>query len=99
MFPVKRIYGLEFDMRLLGIFGLVVAAFVFLGSSLTADEGMWLYNQFPKQAFKEKYGYEPSEEWLKHVEIRAPSDGVDGDSFPVSSRHSALIPSPMRFGM
>jgi hypothetical protein len=32
-----------------------------------ADEGMWLYNQFPKQILKTKYGFEPSDEWLKHV--------------------------------
>src|SRR5205814_2967392 len=36
---------------------------------LHADEGMWLYNQFPKQTLKAKYGFEPSEEWLKHVRL------------------------------
>src|SRR5438552_493312 len=36
---------------------------------LHADEGMWLYNQFPKQILKAKYGFEPSEEWLKHVRL------------------------------
>src|SRR5258707_15587232 len=56
-------------MRLLGIFGLVAAALLGLSSTLTADEGMWLYNQFPKQAFKAKYGFEPSAEWLKHVRL------------------------------
>src|SRR5205807_8941549 len=36
---------------------------------LHADEGMWLYNQFPKQIVKAKYGFEPSDEWLKHVRL------------------------------
>ncbi len=31
------------------------------------DEGMWLYNQFPKQMLKQKYGFEPSDEWLAHL--------------------------------
>src|SRR5436190_9578609 len=38
-------------------------------SKITADEGMWLYNQFPKQVLKAKYGFEPNDEWLKHVRL------------------------------
>src|SRR5438552_9019080 len=36
-------------------------------AQISADEGMWLYNQFPKQMLKEKDGFEPTDEWLKHV--------------------------------
>src|SRR5437667_8260328 len=36
---------------------------------ISADEGMWLYNQFPKQVLKAKYGFEPTDEWLKHVRL------------------------------
>ena len=34
-----------------------------------ADEGMWLYNAFPKDKVKAKYGFEPSQEWLDHVRL------------------------------
>src|SRR6187401_191658 len=72
-------------MRQFGIFGLIVAAFVGLSTSLTADEGMWLYNQFPKQAFKAKYGFEPSEEWLKHVRLSSVRFNSGGSGSFVSS--------------
>ncbi len=72
-------------MRQFGVFCLIVAAFVGLGSSLSADEGMWLYNQFPKQAFKAKYGFEPSEEWLKHVRLSSVRFNSGGSGSFVSS--------------
>jgi len=35
----------------------------------SADEGMWLYNAFPKDKVKAKYGFEPTQEWLDHVRL------------------------------
>jgi hypothetical protein len=35
----------------------------------SADEGMWLYNAFPKARVKAKYGFEPSQAWLDHVRL------------------------------
>lgn len=32
-----------------------------------ADEGMWLFNQFPKAQVKEKYGVEVTDEFLNHL--------------------------------
>jgi hypothetical protein len=34
-----------------------------------ADEGMWLYNAFPKDKVKAKYGFEPTQQWLDHVRL------------------------------
>jgi hypothetical protein len=34
-----------------------------------ADEGMWLYNAFPKQKVKAKYGFEPTQQWLDHLRL------------------------------
>src|SRR3954452_7006442 len=34
-----------------------------------ADEGMWLYNAFPKDKVKAKYGFAPSQQWLDHVRL------------------------------
>jgi len=36
---------------------------------LLGDEGMWLYNAFPKNKVKAKYGFEPSQQWLDHVRL------------------------------
>jgi hypothetical protein len=38
------------------------------GVSLQADEGMWLYNAPPLKQLKEKYGFEPTKEWLDHLQ-------------------------------
>ena len=34
-----------------------------------ADEGMWTYNNFPAAKVKAKYGFEPSKEWLNHLQL------------------------------
>ena len=34
-----------------------------------ADEGMWLYNAFPKEKVKAKYNFEPTQPWLDHVRL------------------------------
>ena len=34
-----------------------------------ADEGMWLYNAFPKDKVQAKYGFAPTQEWLDHVRL------------------------------
>jgi len=39
------------------------------GSVCRADEGMWLYNAFPKDKVKAKYGFEPTQAWLDHVRL------------------------------
>jgi hypothetical protein len=39
------------------------------GLPCRADEGMWLYNAFPKDKVKAKYGFEPTQDWLDHVRL------------------------------
>src|SRR5690606_31315839 len=34
-----------------------------------ADEGMWTYNNFPSAKVKARYGFEPSKEWLNHLQL------------------------------
>ena len=36
-----------------------------------ADEGMWLFSNPPKKLLKERYGFEPSEAWLKNLQQSA----------------------------
>ncbi|MBI5549313.1 MAG: S46 family peptidase, partial [Deltaproteobacteria bacterium] len=48
----------------------VLAAAATLGtSSVRAEEGMWLFNDFPATQVKAKYGFEPDQKWLDHVRL------------------------------
>ncbi len=46
----------------------VVVVFL-LPLAALADEGMWLYNQPPKDRIKAKYGFELTEKWLDHLRL------------------------------
>src|SRR6202163_415840 len=35
----------------------------------SADEGMWLYNEAPKDKIKAKYGFELTQKWLDHLRL------------------------------
>lgn len=49
--------------------GLLFGGIFLLVSAALADEGMWLYNAFPKAKVQSKYGFAPSQEWLDHVRL------------------------------
>jgi hypothetical protein len=52
------------------IFSSRVLLFVLLLSAFAlADEGMWLFNAFPKATVKARYGFEPSQAWLDHIRL------------------------------
>jgi hypothetical protein len=36
---------------------------------LFADEGMWLYNAFPKDRVQKNYGFTVTQEWLDHLQL------------------------------
>jgi len=40
-------------------------------STLWADEGMWLFNYPPLKSLDEKHGFQPSSEWLTHLQRSA----------------------------
>ncbi|HWE27654.1 MAG TPA: S46 family peptidase, partial [Polyangia bacterium] len=40
-----------------------------LAPSARGDEGMWTYNNFPKQAVKKKYKLDVTDQWLEHVRL------------------------------
>ena len=39
-----------------------------LASTVCADEGMWLFNNPPLKQLKEKYQFEPTPQWLEHLQ-------------------------------
>jgi len=53
--------------RLLPTLSLLV--FLLMGSLAFGDEGMWLYNAFPREKVRAKYGFEPSQAWLDHARL------------------------------
>jgi hypothetical protein len=50
---------------------LIVAIIVLclLSPSVLADEGMWLYNAFPKDRVEKQYGFLPTQTWLDHLRL------------------------------
>jgi hypothetical protein len=59
-----------------------VAFLVFaLALPLAADEGMWLFNNFPKDKVKEKYSFEVTEPFLDHLRLSSVRIGAGSGSF------------------
>lgn len=69
-------------------FGLVAwsLCLALLATSAMADEGMWLYNQPPRQILKQRYGFEPSDVWLDHLRLSSVRFNSGGSGSFVSSR-------------
>lgn len=57
-----------------------------------ADEGMWLFNQPPREILRERYQFEPTDAWLEHlqkssVRIGASASFVSADGLFISNHH------------
>ena len=55
-----------------------VSALLVLAGTAAADEGMWLLNNPPKKQLKDRYGFEPTPEWMLHVQRSAVRIGASG---------------------
>jgi hypothetical protein len=57
-----------------------------------ADEGMWLFNQPPREILRQRYQFEPTDAWLDHlqkssVRIGASGSFVSEDGLLISNHH------------
>ncbi|HUS37144.1 MAG TPA: S46 family peptidase [Verrucomicrobiae bacterium] len=82
----------------------VALAIGVLASTLNADEGMWLFNDPPREYLKQKYGFEASPQWMEHVQkssVRFNSGGSGSFVSPeglVMSNHHVAADALQKFG-
>src|SRR5215468_9368698 len=62
-----RSHGVQM-MKKLPIIIIIAFCLIFVPARF-ADEGMWTFDNPPLKQWKEKYGFEPSREWLDHVRL------------------------------
>jgi hypothetical protein len=69
---------------------------VMLPTTTYGDEGMWLFNNPPREQLKAKYQFEPTDAWLEHVQkssVRFNSGGsgsfVSADGLVMTNHHVA----------
>jgi Peptidase S46 len=71
---------------------LALTGLLVMGSSamLHSDEGMWLYNNPPLKVLKERYNFEPSQEWLDHLRMSSVRFNSGGSGSFISSNGLVL---------
>ena len=66
LLPNSHYYAEKFMKKALLSFGLILT----LATPFAlADEGMWLYNAFPKDRVEKQYGFLPTQKWLDHLRL------------------------------
>jgi hypothetical protein len=56
-------------MRKFGRMALALMLLVAGATMLAADDGIWLFNQFPKQTVKQKYGFDVTDKFLDRMRV------------------------------
>jgi hypothetical protein len=60
---------MEIQLNMKRLFAVLLVCGFLLSTFAQADEGMWLYNEPPKDEIKAKYGFELTQQWLDHVRL------------------------------
>jgi Peptidase S46 len=76
--------------------GVVIGFLLVLPLSVRADEGMWTYNNFPKDKLKQKYGVDVDQDWLDHLRLSSArlaqgcsASFVSADGLVMTNHHCA----------
>src|SRR5437773_6145110 len=76
------------------VLGLLCILAIAFNPSAFSDEGMWLFNAPPLKQLKEKYQYEPTPQWLEHLQkasVRFNSGGsgsfVSANGLVITNHH------------
>ena len=76
---------------------LVTVTFIMMKPRISADEGMWLFNNPPKKLLKEKHNFEAPQSWYDHVQkasVRFNAGGsgsfVSADGLVMTNHHVGL---------
>jgi hypothetical protein len=67
-----------------------ISTLFFHASPPRPDEGMWTFDNPPIKLLKEKYGFEPTKEWLEHVRLSSVRFNDGGSGSFVSANGLAL---------
>ncbi|TWU21898.1 S46 family peptidase [Bythopirellula polymerisocia] len=63
---------------------------LFFTSLMLADEGMWLFNDLPREILKQEYNFEPTQEWADHIMLSSVRFSSGGSASFVSSNGLVL---------
>ena len=72
----------------------IIACLISVATATRADEGMWLFSAPPLKQLKEKYQFEPTPQWLEHLQkssVRFNSGGsgsfVSANGLVITNHH------------
>ncbi len=89
--PMKKLSLRRFQSIMSASAALLATA---VGPNSWSDEGMWLFNQPPRQLLRERHGFDVTDAWLEHVQkssVRFNSGGsgsfVSEDGLVLSNHH------------
>src|SRR6266516_2475981 len=78
----------------LKLVSVVIACLISVATATRADEGMWLFSAPPLKQLKEKYQFEPTPQWLEHLQkasVRFNSGGsgsfVSANGLVITNHH------------
>ncbi len=73
---------------------MIIGCLISFAGTAVADEGMWLFNAPPLKQLKEKYNFEPTPQWLDHLQkasVRFNSGGsgsfVSANGLVITNHH------------
>jgi hypothetical protein len=74
---------------------LLVLSFLLNAFPVFADEGMWTFDNLPLKLWKERYNFEPSQEWIDHIRLASlrfeggSASFVSPDGLIITNQHVA----------